>query len=209
MKLFKHNIISVALIIAALVVLFSSLLPIKAGAESYSNGDEKTILVDKTLRSVHEKEYKDNILSSDKTFYEDDLIEFKIKIENSGDVDLKNIDVVDKLPPFLRVIFNPGTYNETDNQVEWTIDELKAGEAEEFLIRCQIDESDEVYSLTKETNVAEACVDGICDEDDAIYYIGNGVSIPEAGDPSLIIKTGLALSSIAGGFLLRKKARGY
>jgi len=209
MKQVKHKIISVALIIAALVVLFSSLLPIKAGAESYSSDDEKTIIVDKKLRSVHDNEYKDNILSSDKTFYEDDLIEFKIRIENSGDTMLKNIKVVDKLPPFLKVIFNPGTYNETDNQVEWTIDELDAGEAEEFLIRCQIDQSDEVYSLTKETNVAEACVDEICDNDDAIYYIGNGVSIPSAGDPSLIIKTGLVLSSITAGFFLRKKARGY
>jgi uncharacterized repeat protein (TIGR01451 family) len=208
MKQLKQKIISVALVIAALVVLFSSLVPIKVSAESYSDENEKTIILDKKVRSVNESEYKDNILSSEKVFYEDDLIEFKIRIENSGDTKLRNIKVIDKLPPFLKIIFNPGDYNETDNQVEWTIDELDAGEAEEFLIRAKIDQAENVYNLTKETNVAEACVDEICDNDDAIYYIG-GISIPNTGAGGLIVQTGLILSGTVAGFILRKKARGY
>lgn len=209
MKQVKHKIISVALIVAAMVILFSSLMPIMAGAESYSDENEKSIILDKKLRSIHDEEYKDNILSSEKIFYEDDIIEFKIRIENSGDSTLKNIKVTDKLPPFLKIIFNPGSYNETDNTVEWTIDELKAGHSQEFLIRAKIDQSKDVYTLTKETNVAEACVDEICDKDDAIYYIGDGVSIPNSGDASLLIKTGIVISGALAGFVLRKKARGY
>jgi mannitol/fructose-specific phosphotransferase system IIA component len=63
--------------------------------------------------------------------------------------------------------------------------------------------------LTKETNAAEVCVDGICDRDDASYFIGNGISIPNTGDAGLLIKTGIVLSLGLGGFLFRKYARGY
>jgi uncharacterized repeat protein (TIGR01451 family) len=208
MKEMKHKIISLAFIVVAFVILFSTLVPIKAGAESYNGDDEKTLILDKKIRSIHDDEYKDNILSSERVFYEDDIVEFKIRIENSGDTKLRNIKVIDKLPPFLKIIFNPGDYNETDNQVEWTIDELDAGEAEEFLIRAKIDQAENVYNLTKETNVAEACVDEICDNDDAIYYIG-GISIPNTGAGGLIVQTGLILSGTVAGFILRKKARGY
>ena len=210
MKQVKHKIMSIVLIIAAMVVLFSSLSPIKAGATAYySSDDEKTISIDKKLRSVSDSEYQDNISSSQKVFYEEDLIEFKIKVENTGDVDLKNVKVIDNLPPFLKLIFNPGTFDSTNNKVEWTIDELKAGESKDYLIRAKIDQSENVKTLTKETNVANVCVDEICDRDDVSYFIGYGISIPNTGDNSLLIKTSIVLSLAGAGLLFRKYARGY
>ena len=47
--------------------------------------------------------------------------------------------MTDQLPPFLKLIFFPGSYNKTDNKIEWTIDELNAGHSQEFLIRAKSD----------------------------------------------------------------------
>lgn len=197
-------------IVAAMAILFSSLFSVKAEATSYySSDDEKTISIDKKLREVGDAEYVNNISASEKVFYENDTVEFKITVENTGDGVLKNIKVVDYLPPFLKLIFYPGTYNSTDNKVEWTIDELNAGHSQEFLIRAKINDSKNVKTLTKETNFAKVCVDEICDKDDAQYYIGNGVAIPNTGNTDLIFKTILVLTLVGSGIAFRKYSRGY
>lgn len=211
MKQVEHNkSIVLFLILAAMAVLFSSIFSVKAHATSYySSDDEKTISIDKKIRAIKDTEYKDNISASERIFYENDLIEFKVVVENTGDGVLKNIKVVDYLPPFLKLVFYPGTFDETNNKVEWTIDELNAGHSQEFLIRAKINNSKNVRTLTKETNVAKVCVYEICDKDDAIYYIGNGVAIPDTGTTDLIVKTVIVLALISGGIAFRKYARGY
>lgn len=211
MKQVEHNkSITLFLILAAMAVLFSSLFSVKARATSYYSSDsEKTISIDKKIKAVKDKEYKDNLAASEKVFYETDLIEFKITVENTGDGVLKNIKVIDYLPPFLKLVFNPGTFDKTNNKVEWTIDQLDPGHSQDFLIRAKISDSKNVRTLTKETNVAKVCVDEICDKDDATYYIGNGVAIPNTGNSDLIVKTIVVLSLIGGGMAFRKYARGY
>ena len=189
-------------------------------ADSYSNDDQKTITIDKKLRSLADSKYVDNISSSTKIFSNGELIEFFVKETNSGDTNLKNIKVTDNLPPFLKLIFYPGTYNSTDNKLEWTIDELNAGHSQEFLIRAKIDKASEVKTLTKETNVAQVRVDELGARDDASYYIlnkgttivpdGKGeIIIPETGNGALIIETIGAISVGLSGLALRKKIRGF
>jgi uncharacterized repeat protein (TIGR01451 family) len=194
------------------LVIGSSLNPTKVKADSYSSEDNrKTLSIDKKLRSIHSSEYVDNISSSTKVFIEDDILEFKVKITNTGTTKMKNIKVTDELPPFLKLIFFPGTYNSTDNKIEWTIDELNAGNSQEFLIRARIDKSEEVKTLAKETNVAKASVDGINEKDDATYYIGtkSGVIVPETGSMDLVFQTIGVITAGISGLALRKKIRGY
>lgn len=209
MKQVEHKNIVFFLVSAVLTVLLSSLFSIKANAYSYSNDSEKTISIDKKIRSLKSSEYFDNISASEKVFYENDSVEFKIIVKNTGDGVLKNIKVVDYLPPFLKLVFYPGSFDKTNNKVEWTIDELNAGDSQEFLIRAKINNSKAVKTQTKETNVAQVCVDEICDKDDAIYYIGNGVSIPNTGSSDIILKTILVLTLVGSGMAFRKYSRGY
>jgi len=209
MKQVEHKNIVFFLVSAVLTVLLSSLFPIKANAYSYSNDSEKTISIDKKIRDLKSSEYQDNISASEKVFYENDSVEFKIIVKNTGDGVLKNIKVVDYLPPFLKLVFYPGNFDETNNKVEWTIGELNAGDSQEFLIRAKINNSKAVRTQTKETNVAQVCVDEICDKDDAIYYIGNGVSIPNTGSSDIILKTMIVLTLVGSGIAFRKYSRGY
>lgn len=191
-------------------------------AHSYSSDDQKTVSLDKKIRSINDKRYFDNISSLSKTFTNGDLIEFYIKVTNTGDVNLKNIKVTDNLPPFLKLIFHPGKYNSTDNKIEWEIYELNPGHSQKFLIRAKIDQANYVKTLTKETNVASLWVDGIEARDDATYYIltkgttavlgksdNNEIVVPVAGSSDLIFQTIGVIGIGLGGLTLRKKIRGY
>jgi uncharacterized repeat protein (TIGR01451 family) len=193
-------------------VLFLSFNPILARAESYSNDDNrKEISIDKQLRSIGDSKYVDNIASSTKVFYQDDIIEFKVIVKNTGTGVLKNIKVTDNLPPFLSLIFFPGTYDKTNNKIDWTIDQLNAGDSQEFLIRAKIDNAKDVKTLTKETNDSSVKVDELGDKDDASYFIaaGGGVSVPNTGSTDLLVKTGIVITLGLSGFALRKLVRGY
>jgi uncharacterized repeat protein (TIGR01451 family) len=209
------------------VLLLSGLFGIKlinpsfVKADSYSSDEQKTISIDKKLRSVHDSKYVDNISSSTKTFSQGELIEFYVKVTNTGDVNLKNIKVTDNLPPFLKLIFYPGKYNSVDNKIEWDIYELNPGHSQKFLIRAKIDQASLVNTLTKETNVAKLWVDGIEARDDATYYIlskgktevvpdGKGeIIIPVTGSGDLIFQTIGVISMGLTGLAMRKKIRGY
>jgi uncharacterized repeat protein (TIGR01451 family) len=196
----------------AILVCGSLFAPVGVKADSYSSDDgRKTISVDKKLRSIHSSEYVDNISSSTKVFTNQDVIEFKIKVTNTGTTNMKNIKVTDQLPPFLKLVFFPGTYNSTDNKVEWTIDELNAGNSKEFFIRARIDKAENVKTLAKETNVVKVSVDDINEKDDATYYIGtkSGVIVPETGSMDLVIETVGVITAGISGLALRKKIRGY
>ena len=207
------------ILIAVLSVLLvgSIFKPSAVKADSYSNNDNrKTLSIDKKIRSLNWNYYVDNISSAKKVFRNEEIVEFKIKVTNTGTTNMKNIKVTDKLPPFLKLVFFPGTFNSTDNKIEWTIDELNAGHSQEFLIRAKIDKANEVKTLTKETNVALATVDEINEKDDAIYYIKNGtasaestVELPETGSIALVLETIGAIGAGISGLALRKKIRGY
>ena len=212
MKQVKHKILTTTMTIAALAVMFLSLNPIKVRAESYSdNNNQKTISIDKKLRSMNDSNYVDNIDSSTKVFYQDDLVEFQIKVTNTGDSTLKNIKVTDQLPSFLKLIFYPGTYDSTNNKIDWNIDELNAGDSQTFLVRAKIDQVKDIKTLTKETNNSSVSVDEINANDNASYFIaaGGGVTIPNTGDNSLLVKTGIVITLGLAGFVVRKKIRGY
>lgn len=197
--------------------------PIVVKADAYSSDDQKTISIDKKLRSIHDLKYVDNISSTTRTFKNGDVLEFFVKVTNTGDTNLKNVKVTDNLPPFLKLIFFPGTFNSTDNKIEWTIDELNAGHSQEFLIRAKIDKATEVKTLTKETNVASARVDELGARDDATYYIlhkgttsttvtpdGKGeIIIPVTGSGTLVLETIGVISMGLSGLALRKKIRGF
>ena len=219
MKQVEHMSKKILTSIAVFSLLGLTLLnPGLVRADSYSSDDNrKTLSVDKKIRSLEWSYYVDNVSNSRKIFYNGDIIEFKIKVTNTGTTNMRKIKVTDNLPPFLKVIFSPGNYNSTDNKVEWTIDELNAGHSQDFLIRAKIDQATEVRTVTKETNVVIASVDEINEKDDAIYYIkGVGVTgeystvvLPETGSLDLVFETIGAIGVGISGLALRKKIRGY
>ncbi|MEI8067698.1 MAG: hypothetical protein WCG91_01960 [Candidatus Shapirobacteria bacterium] len=206
----KNKILSISIAVVALIILALSLVkPTKANAQYYSQGEnKKEVSVDKKLRSIDGSQYVDNIEASKRTFFEKDVLEFQIKVENIGNQTLNNINVKDMLPKYLGLIFNPGNFNKDNNTVEWTIDKLDPGQSKDYLIRVKIQNSTQLNVLTKETNNVEVKVDGLSDSDNASYFIGKS-EVPKTGNSALIIQTALVLGLGTGGFYLRKFVRGF
>lgn len=205
----KHKILNLTTTLAALAVLSLSLAkPTEIKAQYSTTETKKEISIDKTIRGIGDTQYFDNIESSRKVFYENDVIEFKIKVENTGNQDLVNIKASDKLPNNLTLIFFPGTYNSNERLIEWTIDRLSPGEHKEYLVRAKVTDVTEIKSIVSRTNNAKACSDNTCDDDNASYFIGKS-TVPATGAGDLIVKTIGIVTLVASGLALRKYARGY
>ena len=205
----EYKILKLVSILTALAILTLSLIkPFGIEAQYSTTESKKEISVDKTIRSISDTQYFDNIGSNKKIFYENDVIEFKIKVENTGNQDLVNIKATDKLPKNLTLIFLPGTYNSNTGLIEWTIDRLSPGESKEYLVRAKITDTTEITSIISRTNNVKACADSTCDEDNASYFIGKP-TVPATGASDLIVKTVAIVTLVASGLALRKYARGF
>lgn len=206
----EHKILNISFVFTALAILALSLAnPFRAYGQYYSQtGDKKEIAIDKKVRSIGDTQYVDNIEASKKIFYEKDVVEFQIKVENIGNQTLNNIKVRDTLPKYFQLVFHPGAYFTSENIVEWTIDSLEAGASKTYLIRGRINGSTGLTTLTNQTNVAESKVENLADSDNASYFIGK-VTVPVTGAGDVVVKTILVISLAASGFYFRKMARGY
>lgn len=203
----EHKILNLSLALGAIAILYLSLFN-PTRAYGYNDNQIKRISVDKKIRDIGSTQYFDNIESSNKTFFEEDIVEFQVNVKNVSPEVMYNINVKDFLPKYLSLIFYPGKFDNDQSIIEWNIDKLNADESKTYLIRAKVNNSAKLNMRTKQTNKAEACGAGQCDNDNASYFIGK-IGIPATGASDIILKTGL-VASIAGlGFLFRKKARGY
>ncbi|HPT65878.1 MAG TPA: hypothetical protein PK257_01025 [Candidatus Woesebacteria bacterium] len=205
----KHKKLSIGFGLSAIVILFLSLFsPFKAYGQSYSQGGKAKLSIDKKIRSIGDTKYYDNIEASRKTFYEKDVVEFQIRVENISDEVVYNIKTEDILPKYLTLIFYPGNFNKDQYIVDWNIDKLEAGESKTYLIRAKINDTNKLSTLTKQTNKVESCGGGSCDQDYASYFIGK-TTVPATGASDIILKTILVTLTAGSGIYFRKKARGY
>jgi uncharacterized repeat protein (TIGR01451 family) len=182
----------------------------------YMYGEEEPtsqLIVDKQVTTPDVDNWQDNLPASQIVLKTGDLIKFRITIKNSGDKDLKKIQVTDTLPQYLNVIFNPGEYDKDNNQIKWEIDKLEAGEEKTFEIRAHIDPSEEsvIDGTLCLINKAEAEAEtGERDEDTASFCIVAPEALPEAGSGVAEILMGTGFASMIGlaGVFLRKFGRG-
>lgn len=204
----EYKFLSFSLGVIALAVLALTLAyPKGVGAQYNAGAETKSISVDKKVSSIKDNVYFDNIDKSQKLFYAGDIIEYSVAIENTGKDTLKNIKVVDSLPPYLSLIFNPGTYIGDKNSLEWTIETLNSGEVKTYNIRAKIN-SYSLKNTSKLTNNVKVTVDNVSDSDNASIFLGIN-TIPATGDNTLPIKTAVVIALGLGGLYVRKFARGY
>ncbi len=199
-------------ILSLALILFLSL--IRQPANAYMYGEEQPtsqLIVDKRIKTTAVAEWQDNLPASQIVLKEGNIVEFEIKIKNTGDTELKNIDVTDYLPSYLKFIFGPSTPNESEKEINWKIEKLEAGKEESFKIRAQIENADQINSdgafclINKAKAVAES---GESDEDTASFCLVSAEKLPEAGFDNLI--TGTLIAGLIGtlGVSLRKFGRG-
>lgn len=177
-----------------------------AMAQYYQPGeDKKEIVIDKLIK--FNENYIDNVSASQKVYVNGDMVDFKIKIYNSGNIDLYDIAVEDKLPKYLAVLIHPGTYDKANSKISWNIDKLVAGETREYFVKSRISNYDLAAELDQ-INFVDAKNDSVYDSDKASYVIG-GKQMPVTGSFSLLLGSVLSLTMLGGGIGIRKYSRGY
>jgi uncharacterized repeat protein (TIGR01451 family) len=169
-------------------------------------------------------DFVENLTLNDPRYVANQNVNFKIIIENTGNRDIENLNVVDKFPDFLTFVAGPGTAKEGDKTASFIVGKLEKGKKIELLITAktaqdgQLPSSQAVTCVTN--NVKATGQDGSVAEDNSQVCIEKSVlgavpttqilekpqlkQIPATG-PELtalfaLIPTGLA------GIYLRKKA---
>lgn len=209
------NVIPGKTIVVGITIVISLGL-IATPAEAYIYGEEEPtsqLIVDKQVITTEISDWQDDLPASQIVLGDGDLIKFRITIKNSGDKDLKKIQVTDTLPQYLNIIFNPGEFNQENDQITWQINELKAGDQETFEIRAHINSENENIidgTLCLINKVEAKAESGENDQDTASFCIVAPQVLPEAGSGvgEILIGTGFATIISLAGLLLRKYGRG-
>lgn len=195
-------------IIFGFFLALSLLFPSGVLADAYSQGStDYSISIDKKIRPIDDSNYYDNIGKDQKIFVNGDVVEYTIRVENTGKDILYNLNVKDYYPIVDQIILAPSDIDKVNRQINWKIDSLAAGESKTFTIRAKI------FGITlntaaSQTNIASVSNNYVYDKDTATFYV-NTKSSPKTGNNDLVIKSSIALSGALLALALRKLARGY
>lgn len=187
-------------------VLAIVLLPKKAFAEECEpNGAygetctyEKRFEVSKKVRLEGDDTWKDKIVG----VKDNEVIEFKIKIKNKGEVDVDNMKMTDYLPDEL---FRTGGSGLTEY---WS--DFEAGTSETFIIKARIrkeefDRDDNFEKCVVNKAKAEEDGDKVGSDTATVCYGDEIKELPETGATMTEALTILGLVSTGLGLLLKRK----
>ena len=193
-------------IILTLALLTALVFPSGVLADAYSQGEvDYNISIDKKIRPINDSNFYDNIGQDQKVFVNDDVIDYRIVVENTGKDILYDLVVTDYFPVVNQIILAPGEINKTNRQITWKIEKLNAGESKTFTVRAKVINSS---TWKSQTNVVDVKNNNVYDKDTATFYL-NGKVIPVTGNADLVVKSGIALSLSVIALAMRKVARGY
>lgn len=218
-------------ILVATVLMFVSILNtsfVMADSSQYGQYDGNkpsySIMVDKMVMTKTQTKggqevYVDNLSPSDPRFSPDERVYFLIKVKNTSDITLKNVEVEDKMPEWLAAIEGPGDYIANERVVKWKYNELGAGEEKTEKIIAQVLPQAQLPAdkgLFCVNNKAWTRSGDVYDEDTAQFCIEKQVTLttkggqpvkttPEAGAPLLAIGA-LNLLGLGAGIWMKKKA---
>ena len=172
--------------------------------ETYGGGEtciiNKSFRIEKKVRKDDGDDWEDKVTGVE----EDEVIEFRIRIKNTGELETDDMKMEDFLPDELIRVGGDGLTEEWDN--------FEPGETKEFIIKVKID-SDEFDRTNFDkcvVNKAEVRYkDKFEGSDTATVCYGQGEisELPETGFDTLTVLTALGLGSMALGIVIRKNAK--
>jgi len=164
------------------------------------------IWVDKEVQKRGTADFYDDLGAAD-PFYANDIITFRIKIQNLAEETIGTIQVRDKIPDYTNFFSGPGTYNSATRELYYEVKDLPVGQIKEDIITVKVIEEN---SLPTETTCPANQVKAHTEEGDytsSSYFCLRqrvlGVTPPTGAN--LIAYTVLFLSSGITGLVLKKK----
>ena len=152
-------------VIAVMMAVTALLTPSQALAEcftQYGGGEtcigDVELSIDKKIYNPDTKKYQDNIKRDDYTFEKGDEVKFKLVVKNTGDIEIRDIKLIDEMPSILEYIGGDGDDENDGRKVVFEEFDLKAGESKTFEFESEVVSSgidpDEDYVCV--SNVAKA-----------------------------------------------------
>lgn len=170
------------------------------------------LFIDKKIQNPTTGEFVETLNANEANFLIGQEINFKIEVKNTGNVELKNINIQDRLPTFTEFVSGPGKLDTGTNILSWVIGNLKPGESQFFDLKVKIksDKGLPQKGMTCLTNFAEADTDKLSAQDMAGFCIqtqilGQATELPQTGvgeTATLVMASFLTL--LAGIFLFNK-----
>lgn len=138
------------LIFSILFLLFS--LPVSAQYGQYGGAiPSKTILIEKmvgkpaqTKGSTEQLDYVDNLSPSDPRFSPDGQIVFRLKVKNTSDVTLYDVQVKDFVPAYLTPVSGPGSFDSSSRTVSFNAGDFTAGEEKVYFLTMKISPQNQI-----------------------------------------------------------------
>lgn len=140
----------------------------------------------KVLTPTKGGSYVDNLTINDHRFQIGNTATFKIIVKNTGDNKINSLTVVDKLPDHLTFVSGPGTYNESNRTITYTINNLEKGQVNEQVFTVTIANTlpanQGVVCLTNEATATDN--NGITAKDSAGLCVQQNVTNPVQPTPA-------------------------
>ena len=183
----------------------------------YKGGSSTSIMVDKTVsRALTTKggitAYVDNNSPTDTRFAPGATVYFQVKVKNTSNVTLNNVEVSDIMPNEIIAVEGPGTYNENSKTITWKYDSLKAGEEKTEKIIAQIKGQNQLPAdkgVMCMINKSTVRAGNNYDDDTAQFCVEKQVigakQVPTAGPEYGILLTTLSFASLGAGVYLKRK----
>lgn len=179
------------------------------------------ILIDKTVQNPSDGIMVDNLTQFDSKYAPDQNVSFRIRIKNTGDQTLDEVQIKDLMPDFVSFTSGPGTFNQSEGHngtLTFTINNLAPSETRDYWVYgktfsagnlpnnliCKLQNRAQARASSDRfaEDIAEFCV-----EKNALGVTKGGLQIkevPKTGPEAFALA---GLSSIFGiGIYLRKKA---
>ncbi len=197
-KALKNGVFPITLVLS--VALLSGISYADCEA-NYGGGEtciyNKSFEVDKKVRIQGDDNWKDKVTDVEK----DDIVEFRIKIKNVGEIKVDDMKMKDFLPDEMERVGGSGLTEYWDSFIP--------GESKEFKIEAVLDESEFDRENFEKciVNKAEAYYDDNFEgADTATVCYGNATitELPETGASSTLIFVSLGMLSLLGGTLVKK-----
>lgn len=151
------------------------------------------------------RQFVKNLTVSDEHFFPEDQINFRLVVKNTGQSELRNITVRDKLPDVLEFIAGPSQPPLNNSQtITFNIERLAPNESRDFSLQTRVKQSQflPTTTVTCITNAAEAKVENFLSQDTSSLCIENkvlGISkeLPETGPKETALILAFSLFSFA------------
>ena len=173
------------------------------------------ILVDKKVQNPKSLTFVDSLVN-DERFKPGQSIKFQIKVTNTGNIRLTNIEVKDTLPPYIELITGFGNFDPNTREMKITIDKLDPNETRTLNIEAKVLDAKKLPSdqgIICTINQVSARSEGNIDEDESGFCIQlkvlkvmappKVVETPPTG-PEVLALIGLIPAGLGGIYLRRK-----